>query len=116
MTAYTVGATEHARASASVAAALVDALPDGELARRLDAVVWLGWMEIFVDRLADADRHLGRGLELARSTGRGFLLGQLLVGLGILRTWQGRPAEAVARFDDAIEAALLARDREFEGR
>ncbi len=113
---YATGNLAAGQASADEAAALVDALPDAELIQRLDAAVWLGWAEAFVDRYDDALRHLDRAMSLARSAGQGYLLGQILVGQGVALMWKGRLQEAAERFDDAVEAALLAGSVEFHTR
>ncbi|MFJ1706578.1 AAA family ATPase, partial [Kitasatospora sp. NPDC088346] len=53
---------------------LADSLPDGRLAQLIDAVVQLSCTEIMLDRCTDAVRHLERGLDVARRTGRHHLL------------------------------------------
>jgi ATP/maltotriose-dependent transcriptional regulator MalT len=113
---YATGDLPDGLAAADEAAALVDALPDAELIQRLDAAVWLGWAEAFLDRYDDALRHLARAMSLARSAGQGYLLGQILVGQGVALVWKGRLQEAAECFDDAIEAALLAGSVEFHTR
>ena len=53
-------------------AALLDSLPDDQLAARLDAPYYLGFAEYFCERFDDAIRHLRRGIDgLARDRGQG---------------------------------------------
>lgn len=85
----------------------VDALIDGELARRPATVVWLGLSELLLERYDDALRHLARGLELARDSDQTAVLPHLLVGLSMVQRRLGRMPEASASADDAVEAALL---------
>ncbi|SMD26480.1 regulatory protein, luxR family [Kibdelosporangium aridum] len=93
------------------AALLVDGLTDGELAQRLDSVVWLGWAEHDLERYDAAGRHFDRGLALARATGQNYLLTMLLVSRGSVLMWQGLLTQAEGCFADAEEAALLVRSR-----
>jgi DNA-binding NarL/FixJ family response regulator len=101
------GAGESARSARADAAALVDSLSDDELARRLDAAVWLAAAELYLDLYAEADEHAGRALTLARATGQRELLRVLHQILG--RTWyvRGKLTEASELLDGAIEAARL---------
>jgi DNA-binding NarL/FixJ family response regulator len=93
------------------AALLVDGLTDGELAQRLDSVVWLGWTEHDLERYDAAGRHLERGLALARATGQNYLLTSLFVTRGSVLLWQGLLTQAEDCFVDAEEAALLVRSQ-----
>jgi ATP/maltotriose-dependent transcriptional regulator MalT len=103
----TAGSIDQAIASIDEAARLVDGLHDGELARRLDVMVWLGWCEIYLERYAEALRHLCRGVDLARARGQSPALPRLLVPLGRVSTLLGRLSEASLFVDDALEAAFL---------
>jgi DNA-binding NarL/FixJ family response regulator len=102
------GAVERAHSHQAGAAALVDSLSDDELARRLDAAVWLAAAELYLDLYAEADTHAGRALSLARASGQGELF--LVVYQILGRVWcvRGKLAEAVELLDGAIEAARLA--------
>lgn len=91
---------------------MVDSLLDNDLARHLDAVVWLGWNELVYERLDGALRHLERGLHLARTTGQNHLVTYLRIGQGTAYGLLGQLHEAAACFDDAAEAALLMRSDE----
>ncbi|WP_084556174.1 helix-turn-helix transcriptional regulator [Couchioplanes caeruleus] len=89
------------------AAALVDALPDGELVRNLEAVLWLGWAEASADRLTAASRHLERGLQLARAGGQTHVITALNAVHGMVHAYLGELAEAMACFADGLESAEL---------
>jgi len=101
------GATERAQADRLEAAALVESLPDDELAHRLDAAAWLAGAELYLDRYAESDAHAERALAVGRATGQGELFLVLFQILG--RVWfvRGRLAEAAELLDGAIEAARL---------
>ena len=101
------GAGERARSDRADAAALVDSLSDDELARRLDAAVWLAAAELYLDLYAEADAHAGRALTLARATGQGELLRVLHQILGRTCYVRGKLAEASELIDGAVEAARL---------
>jgi DNA-binding NarL/FixJ family response regulator len=107
LAAAVVGAGERARSARAEAAGLVDSLSDDELARRLDAAVWLAAAELYLDLYTDADAHAGRALALARATGQGELFRALYQILG--RAWyvRGKLAEASELLDGAVEAARL---------
>jgi ATP/maltotriose-dependent transcriptional regulator MalT len=104
---YTVGSLGAARAAADEGALLVDSLSDEELAARLDAVVWLGWAEMFLARYPTALRHQERAVQLARHRGLSHLLTHLLVGQGSALKWLGRLPDALRCFGEAREVALL---------
>ncbi|GDY28603.1 hypothetical protein GTS_02360 [Gandjariella thermophila] len=101
------GSTAEAVAKLDEAVRMVDDAPDRLLATHLDAILRVGWTEVFLERLDEARRHLGRALDLARSTGQSYVLADVLVGLAYAYLWSGRLAEAACHADDAIEAALL---------
>jgi DNA-binding NarL/FixJ family response regulator/tetratricopeptide (TPR) repeat protein len=89
------------------AAALVDALPDDELALRLDAAVNLAAAEIDLERLAEAGAHAERAMALARATGQSDVVPVLVLALGWVRRLRGQLAEASELFDGAVEGARL---------
>ncbi|MEV6596337.1 AAA family ATPase [Actinoplanes sp. NPDC051346] len=89
------------------AAALLDALPDGELARNLEAMLWLGWAEAAADRLTAAGRHLDRGLRLARAGGQTHVIATLNAVHGMVHAHLGDLADATACFEDGLESAEL---------
>ncbi|HKN55849.1 MAG TPA: AAA family ATPase [Amycolatopsis sp.] len=88
-------------------AAILDALLDGDVARHLQAAVWMGWSEMFMERLDDAERHLARGIALAHATGQNHLVTYLRIGQGTTFGLLGRLGEAAVAFDDALETAML---------
>ncbi|WP_246489884.1 helix-turn-helix transcriptional regulator [Kutzneria kofuensis] len=94
-------------ASLDETSAVVDALPDGDLSRHLEATVWLGWSEMFLERPAEALRHLDRGLRLARTTGQNHLMTYLRMGQGTTYGLLGRLQEAADCFADALEVSRL---------
>jgi ATP/maltotriose-dependent transcriptional regulator MalT len=108
----TVGAIDQATLSLSEATGLVDSLPDGDLIRRLDVFVWLGWGEIYLERYEQALRHLTRGLAIGRVRGQNSVLPRLLTAQGSLYGLLGRLAEAADCADDALEAAVLSGSEE----
>jgi DNA-binding NarL/FixJ family response regulator/predicted ATPase len=96
-----------AAASLRDAQAALDGLLDSELARRLDAVLWVGLSEVHLDQPASALRHLDRALGLARSSGQGMVLPYLLAVQVLVLRSTGRLADASACAEDAVDLALL---------
>ncbi len=78
------------RGPSSRAAALVDALPDDELASRLDAVTNLSAADLYLHRYDDAALHASRGLAIARATGQGDLAPFLIPVLVTVLHTKGR--------------------------
>jgi DNA-binding CsgD family transcriptional regulator len=101
------GDVRAARVYLDQAAALVDPLPDGELAQRPVASLCLGWAEICLERCDDGIRHLERTLALVRSTGQGYILSHVLAGLSRGHQLRGRLGQATAYAEEAVEAAVL---------
>ena len=60
----------HTAAWLDEAIRLVDAMPDSELAARLDLVPFLAWGELFRERFTDARRHLSRAVQVAATAVR----------------------------------------------
>lgn len=100
------GATGPSATRLAEAVRVVDTEPDRTLATHLDAIMWAGWAEVFLERYADALRHLGRCLDLARRTGQSYVLADTLVGITYAHLWSGSLAEAGAATEDAVEAAI----------
>ena len=101
------GAIAEALAAADEGAALVDAMPDAELARHLDfGVNGLAGAEILLDRLAVGAARAERGLLVARATGQGQVL-PVLFWTGTIRSDCGRLREAAEILDEAIEIARV---------
>jgi DNA-binding NarL/FixJ family response regulator len=110
-----MGPVAEAEAYRSEAAALVDALPDDELAGRLDALTSLSAADLYLHRYEDAAVHAGRGLELARATGQGELAPFLIPVLVTVLHTTGRVTEAANLLDEALEAARLLGNEEALG-
>jgi DNA-binding NarL/FixJ family response regulator/tetratricopeptide (TPR) repeat protein len=89
------------------AAAVVDAMPDEELALRLEAASHLASAESYVERFAEAAVHAERGLRVARATGQGELTPILVPALATVQLALGRVPEAIELLDGAIESARL---------
>jgi ATP/maltotriose-dependent transcriptional regulator MalT len=89
------------------AAALIDSLSDEELARRLDAAMYLAGTELYLHRFEDANAHSVRLLRIGRQTGQGALFPLVYSTLGITWFMMGRLRESVDELDGAIEAARL---------
>lgn len=83
----------------------LDGLADSELAKVLEAGIWLGWAEMFLERLPDALRHLDRCLAIARRGAHQHVLPHLLVGYGSVLKTMGDLVAAAEVYDEAAEAA-----------
>ncbi|HET8754883.1 MAG TPA: AAA family ATPase, partial [Solirubrobacteraceae bacterium] len=105
---YNRGNAEAATAARIESAALIDALPDDQLALRIDAPYYLGFAEYFCERYDDAIRHLRRGINLSRAVGQGQFVVPMQVGLAHALETRGRLAEAIETADAALEGARLA--------
>ena len=112
MAAFLTGDLAAIQARADEAGRLVDALPDETLMRRLDAVVWLGWGELHLQRWDAALHHLDRGLRLARGAGQVHLLTYMLAARACALRWLGNLTEATDCVEDAVEAAMLSGSKE----
>ncbi|HEX6584050.1 MAG TPA: AAA family ATPase, partial [Thermoleophilaceae bacterium] len=88
------------------AAELVDGLTDEELAARVVSVLFLGWAEIFLGRFDDADRHLQRGLDLARASGQGQHI-LMTTGRALVLSIRGDVSNATDVVATAVEIARL---------
>jgi DNA-binding CsgD family transcriptional regulator len=104
-----------ARARADAGAALLDALPDDQLAVHLDASFWLGVAEIHLGRYSEALHHLERGVELSRRTGQGLHLVQLHVGIASTCALTGELDRGRPHAAAAVEVARLSGIRNLVG-
>jgi tetratricopeptide (TPR) repeat protein len=86
---------------------LVDAMPDAELATRLDAVAHLASTEGYLDRYEQAVAHARRGFAVARATGQGHLFPVLMPAINTPLCGLGRFAEARELLEGAIEGGRL---------
>jgi DNA-binding CsgD family transcriptional regulator len=101
------GATAEAEARCPEATAVVAALDDAELARRLDAAVNLAGAELYLDRYAEAQSHAERALSVARATGQSEFIPLADSILGQVKLLRGNLAEAAEVLDIAVEGARL---------
>ncbi|TCO62485.1 helix-turn-helix transcriptional regulator [Actinocrispum wychmicini] len=102
---YTAGDLDRTAASCDAAKALLDGLPDGEIAGWVEPMLWLSQAERFLDRFDDALRHDDRGIALARATGRNYVLTSLLSHRALVLRWLGRLGEAAQSAQDGVEVA-----------
>lgn len=103
------GAGDHAR-SANLLDEVLNVLNDAtddQLAETMDTVVVAGWTAMLHERYDTALRHLSRGLELSRHTGRSRSLADLFAASAYALMWLGRLGESSAYADEALEAAAL---------
>jgi tetratricopeptide (TPR) repeat protein len=105
--AYALGRVAEAARFIEAAGQLVAAAPDDHLAEWLDAVAWLCWTETMMGRDQSALGHFGRAVAIARSTGQGYIISNLLAGQARVLTLFGRLAEAAAAAEEAVEVARL---------
>ena len=99
------GEISEAEAQRARAAALVEAMPDAELAQRLAAAGYLANAELYLDRYADAAAHAGRGLEVARATGQ--IVPTLMPALVTALFMCGRLTEGARLLEGALESARI---------
>ena len=99
-----------ARAHRDEAAALVDALSDDELARRLDAASNTANAELSLDLYAAARTHGERALSVARETGQGARYPSVTIVLASIATAEARFADSSRILSDGAESARLAGD------
>jgi ATP/maltotriose-dependent transcriptional regulator MalT len=100
------GAMLEAEAASEEAAALVDAMPDDELAGRIDAAAHLAAAELYMDRYEEASAHAERALAVARATGQAFPT--LIPTLASAHLMRGRLEQAIDVIDSGVESARLA--------
>jgi ATP/maltotriose-dependent transcriptional regulator MalT len=101
------GRTTEAADRCDEVAALVDTLPDADLARRLDAAMYLAGAELYLHRFTQARAHALRMLEVGLTTGQGQLFPLISSTLGASSFLLGELREDVDRLDAVIEAARL---------
>ena len=101
------GAMAEAESNRSEAAALVDALSDGELALRLDAAVNLAAAELDLERFAEAEAHAERAMAVGEATGQSDIVPILVYCLAWVRRRRGELASSAELLDDAVESARL---------
>jgi ATP/maltotriose-dependent transcriptional regulator MalT len=99
------GQVAQAKSLLAEVVALVDGMPDEELARRPDAAGYLGAAELQLDRFADAISHAERGLEIARATGQ--MAPTVIPTLGTARFMHGLLAESAGVLEVGLETARV---------
>jgi hypothetical protein len=87
--------------------ALVDAMPDEELAGELDALADLCGAEYQLQRFPEVEAHARRGLALARASGRGDLFPWLSLAFSGVLSSTGRLVAARELLDGLVEGARL---------
>ncbi|WP_333773379.1 helix-turn-helix transcriptional regulator [Streptomyces sp. IBSBF 3136] len=109
------GETEAAGRFADAAGSLADALTDPGLADPCEALVWLAWAETLLERYGDAERHLTRGLRIARGTGQLHILPHLLTSQAFVRLTTCRLPSALEAAEEAESIARAAGSDELLG-
>ena len=107
MPAYALGRITDAARFVEAADQLVSAAPDDHLADWLDAIAWLCWTETMMGRYDSALAHFDRAVAIARSTGQGYVISNLLAGQAQVLVMFGRLEEASAAAEEAAEVARL---------
>ncbi|OJF12874.1 helix-turn-helix transcriptional regulator [Couchioplanes caeruleus] len=110
------GSGQESAARLDEATAMVDAMPDHELAERLDAALFLGWGELYLERYGSAQRHLRRAQRVARATGQSHLIGSLQTLEGVVLCCTGDLREGLPLLDDALESETLTGARDGRAR
>ncbi|MET8464812.1 ATP-binding protein [Micromonospora zamorensis] len=100
------GALDDARGLLDAGARIVDSLPDRDVRDHPDCLTALGLSELYLERQADAVRHLDRGLTLVRASHRDDGLCQLLLGRSQVAYHGGQLNTAIGL---ATEAGIVAR-------
>jgi DNA-binding NarL/FixJ family response regulator len=100
--------TEHLGTLLERAAARVDELTDEDLARNLEAAENLALSESLAGRFKAGIRHAERGIDIARRTGQGHFLLELLYAEVVLLVRLGRLSEAADASERVAEMSRLA--------
>ncbi|SDM07708.1 helix-turn-helix transcriptional regulator [Nonomuraea jiangxiensis] len=101
-----------ARSHSRRAGWLMDSAPDTALATHVELVAALSWGETCLERPADAERHLDRGIDLARMSGRSNDMPYLLIAQAHRKARGGRLAEAIDAAEHAAAASEYIRSSE----
>jgi DNA-binding NarL/FixJ family response regulator len=101
------GFPDEARPLRERAACLVDALPDAELAQRLDAIADLAGAELYLHLFEEASAHAQRALAVGRATGQYQLFPVVFAILGITWMFRGHLDAATDPLEGNVEAARL---------
>jgi DNA-binding NarL/FixJ family response regulator len=95
------GEVATARAHAASAAELADAMTDANFAELCEYLCTLGWTEVFLEDYAGAERHVDRGLEIARRTGQVYLVPHFLTAKAYIHLCTCRIASALELAEEA---------------
>ncbi len=113
-----LGDVATARCRLAEASALVDGLTDAQLREHLHLLSPLAWLELNLERYPDGLRHLARGGDIARASGRSHVLPYLLILSSALEARVGRldrarqcsaDATEMSRFIGSAETLAMAR-------
>ncbi|HEV2635660.1 MAG TPA: AAA family ATPase [Actinocrinis sp.] len=95
------GEVDAARAFAGPAAALADATTDADFAELCEFLCTLGWTEAFLEDYPNAERHLDRGLGIARRTGQVYLVPHFLTAKAYIHLCTCRITSALELAEEA---------------
>ncbi|MFF3325346.1 helix-turn-helix transcriptional regulator [Streptomyces sp. NPDC002889] len=106
------GETEAAARFADAACRLADALTDPGLTDLCESLVWLAWAETLLERYTDAERHITRGLDIARRSGQLHVLPHLLTSRAFVHLTTCRLPSALEAAEEAESIARAAGSRD----
>jgi DNA-binding NarL/FixJ family response regulator len=106
LAAYFGGEVETMVGHLEEAEALIAAVPENELALRLEPLSWLGYGNYLLERYERAIAHLERSLAIARASGQDYFFVPVTAGVGLAELWRGRVTAAAERAQTALDAAL----------
>lgn len=99
------GRTELAYELLRQATTILDGMLDSELAQSLDAVMWIGWSEVLLERWDEALRHFEKGVGFAIRSGYRLFLPHLLAGKAFVLRDRGKLSEAHVAVEHAVYLA-----------
>ena len=102
-----LGLGEEAASHLGRAGELLAALADDELVGRLEAVMRLGWAELFLERFSESIVHLERGIAVSRTSGQSQFVPYMLQAQALAEAALGNRAAALELSENAVEAARL---------
>ncbi|WP_316764548.1 helix-turn-helix transcriptional regulator [Streptomyces herbicida] len=102
------GETAAAARFADAARHITDALTDPDLTDLCEPLVWLSWAEALLERYTDAERHITRGLDIARRGGQLHVLPHLLTSRAFVHIGTCRLPSALEAAEEAESIARAA--------
>ncbi|MBT2488416.1 AAA family ATPase [Streptomyces sp. ISL-96] len=99
------GCTELAYELLGQATTILDGMLDSELAHSLDAVIWIGWSEVLLERWDEALRHFDKGVGFATRSGYRLFMPHLLAGQAFVLRDRGKLADARIAVEHAVYLA-----------